>query len=298
MKAVLRIMLMLFSLSIVSILLIQLPVAEASPIAVMSTSPASIVDPTLSPGSTFHINITIADVQKLHGYEFVLSYNTIVLTATDFGIYFPFVIILSLWSRIDDAQGNVYLAALTYLGDLEGLTTIDPKPIAWIEFTVDDLGSSDLDLHDSTLADIDGNPLAHSVVDGFFDNKPLVVMATADIDPDTLNLRSKGKWITAYIELPEGFDAADINATILMNETLSLVLDSKHGFVTTSNSYLVDHDNDGILERMVKFDRVMVQEFIFDQGIRLGNVALTLTGRLLDGTPFKGTDIIFVNYAG
>jgi len=128
---------------------------------------------------------------------------------------------------------------------------------------------------------------------------PPVIMTTVDVDPDTLNLRSKGRWITAYIQLPEAYSAVNINATtILLNGTISPVLDPEYSFVTNSSEYLVDHNNDGILERMVKFDRAMVESFIYTQGIRYGNVALTLTGNLFDETPFEGTDIIFVNYAG
>jgi len=37
----------------------------------------------------------------------------------------------------------------------------------------------------------------------------LALSATVDLDPDTLNLESKGKWITCYIELPEGYDTGD-----------------------------------------------------------------------------------------
>ena len=33
--------------------------------------------------------------------------------------------------------------------------------------------------------------------------------ASASYDPDTLNLESKGKWFTCYIELPEGYDTGD-----------------------------------------------------------------------------------------
>jgi len=129
---------------------------------------------------------------------------------------------------------------------------------------------------------------------------PPVVMTTVDIDPDTVNLRSKGQWITTYIQLPEGYDAANINAsTILLNGTISPVLDPKYDFVTNSSQYLVDHSGDGILERMVKFNRTAVEYYIYHtQGISYGNVALTITGQLLDGTPFEGTDTIFVNYAG
>lgn len=123
-------------------------------------------------------------------------------------------------------------------------------------------------------------------------------IAAVNVDPGTLNLKSKGQWITAYVQLPEGYNAADIDvATILLNGTILPVLNPNYGFVTNSSEYLVDHNNDGILERMVKFNRAAVEFYIYyTQGIRYGNVALTITGELLDGTPFEGTAIIFVNY--
>ena len=40
---------------------------------------------------------------------------------------------------------------------------------------------------------------------------PSIIEAEVNIDPDTLNVKSKGKWITAYIELPEGYDVNDID---------------------------------------------------------------------------------------
>jgi len=128
---------------------------------------------------------------------------------------------------------------------------------------------------------------------------PPVIMATIDVDPDTLNLKSEGQWITAYIQLPEPYIAADINATtILFNGTISPILDPKYSFATNSSEYLVDPNNDGILERMVKFDRATMESFIYNQGITYGEVSLTMTGELFDGTPFEGTGVIFVNYAG
>jgi len=128
---------------------------------------------------------------------------------------------------------------------------------------------------------------------------PPFVTASINIDPDALNLESKGQWITAYLQLPEGYNPKDIDAsTIFLNGTNSPVLDPKYGFVTNSSESLVDYNNDGILERMVKFDRATVESFIYDQGITYGNVALTITGRLFDGTSFEGTDVISVNYGG
>ena len=143
------------------------------------------------------------------------------------------------------------------------------------------------------------------VFDYHQDNYPLmrpwnIVQATFDIDPDTLNLRSQGQWITCYIQLPEGYDPEDIDAaTILLNETIQPVLDPKYDFVTNSSEYIVDHDGDGILERMVKFNRTEVASWIHDDlGIEYGDVALTVTGELYDGTPFEGTDTIRVLFPG
>jgi hypothetical protein len=42
---------------------------------------------------------------------------------------------------------------------------------------------------------------------------PETISSTLDIKPDTLNLDSKGRWITAYIELPEGYDVGNIDLT-------------------------------------------------------------------------------------
>jgi parallel beta-helix repeat protein len=128
---------------------------------------------------------------------------------------------------------------------------------------------------------------------------PRVVTAAVYVDPNTLNLRSEGKWITAYVQLPQGYGAADIHSSsIRLNGTISPVLDAKYDFVTNSSEYLVDHNNDGILERMVKFNRTEVSESIFSKGIRYGNVALTLTGQFYDNTPFEGSDTIMVRMPG
>ena len=52
---------------------------------------------------------------------------------------------------------------------------------------------------------------------------------------------------------------------------------------------VVDHDQDGIYELMVKFDRQLVIEHL--EGHIEGIVSLTLTG-VVDGRPFEGIDTI------
>jgi hypothetical protein len=116
------------------------------------------------------------------------------------------------------------------------------------------------------------------------------ISADIDIDPDALNLRSKGRFVTVYIEL-EGADVRDIDASsIRLNDIVSPVLDERYGFVASEDSYIVDHDEDGLPERMVKFWRSEVQA-ILDVGTV---VTITVSGNLVDGTPFKGTDEIRV----
>jgi parallel beta-helix repeat protein len=114
-----------------------------------------------------------------------------------------------------------------------------------------------------------------------------IVTATIDIDPDTLNLKSKGKWITAYIELPEGYDVNNINvSTITLNGTVPAEL---------RPIAIGDYDNDSVPDLMAKFNRTKVSQYILSKGIIYGNVTLTLSGKLDDGTPFIGSHAIKVS---
>jgi len=160
----------LLSLILVSVLFTQLPLAKASPSTMLSASPRYIVNPALIPSSVFRINIAVADVQNLWGYQFVLSYDTNVLTARDYGLFIPFENFSP--SEIDDAAGYVSLAAYTYMGDYSGLTTTEPEPICWIEFVVDSIGESVLHLSNSIFSDPYGNAIPHSREDGYFSNEP------------------------------------------------------------------------------------------------------------------------------
>jgi hypothetical protein len=115
------------------------------------------------------------------------------------------------------------------------------------------------------------------------------VMATIDIKPETLNLKSKGNWITAYVELPEGYNVADINvSTVLLNGTIPAEL---------TPTAIGDYDGNGVPDLMVKFDRTQVIRYILDHTSiegRFSTVTLTLMGSLNDGMLFEGSDTIRV----
>jgi len=121
--------------------------------------------------------------------------------------------------------------------------------------------------------------------------------ATIDITPDTLNLKSKGNWITCRIELPEGYKASDIDrTTIMLNGSIPVdpfwVDESQDFVIPLLLVFAGSHARDeGVSRLMVKFNRTAVEEFIVAQGITCGNVTLTITGEV-DGELFEGIDVI------
>jgi len=108
------------------------------------------------------------------------------------------------------------------------------------------------------------------------------ISATIDFDPDTLNLKSKGEWVTAYIELTENYDVVDIDvSTIKLNGTVA---------AEAKPTEVGDYDEDSIPDLMVKFERASIQD-ILDVG---DAVEIIITGELADGTSFEGKDTIRV----
>ncbi|TDA32521.1 MAG: hypothetical protein DSO03_02560, partial [Hadesarchaea archaeon] len=99
------------------------------------------------------------------------------------------------------------------------------------------------------------------------------------IDPDTFNLRSQGRWITVYIELPHGYDLESVDVGTIRLEGVSA---EPHPIE------LGDHDGDGVPDLMVKFDRSAVQSLL-----EPGEKELTVTGNW-HAVLFKGSDVIRV----
>ena len=107
------------------------------------------------------------------------------------------------------------------------------------------------------------------------------VSASVDFDPNTLNLKSKGRWVTCYIELPEGHDVADINVgSVMLNGSVP---------AETRPVAIGDYDGDGIADLMVKFDRSEVGAVVTPGR----QVAVTVTGNVGD-EQFSGTDYVNV----
>jgi len=102
--------------------------------------------------------------------------------------------------------------------------------------------------------------------------------ATVDINPETLNVNSRGKWITAYIKLPAGYAVEDIDLDTVRLSYGSNELEADWGDV-----------QDDVL--MIKFDRATVAGWF--PGLHNENVELTI-GCEVNGTVFEGADTIRV----
>ena len=143
-----------------------------------------------------------------------------------------------------------------------------------------------------------------------------VIKAKVCIYPHTLNLKSRGRWITCFITLPSDYDVEDIDvSTIMLNGSIpaepkpvailnfrcgNCKFDCKDGFNCDNED--VDRCN-GIKVLMVKFNRTAVIEYIksaIDLNGKLEKwlkITLTVSGKLFNCQTFEGsTRIRIIHY--
>ncbi len=107
------------------------------------------------------------------------------------------------------------------------------------------------------------------------------VVAEVDFDPNVVNMASKGRWVTVYVELAEGLSVGDINvSSVMLNDVVPV--DCSHA------PEVGDHDGDGVPDLMLKFSRTEVQACL----IPGQSQTMTITGSLGDGTRFVGGDSV------
>ena len=171
-------------------------------------------------------------------------------------------------------------------------------------FTATDTPTSDDTIHQYTIdwdalsqgekgvtlqIDADGDGVFEETVtadnDLTYDEFILQTETIIDFDPDTLNLLDKGKFVTTYIELPEGYEVSQIDISSIMLNDLVQAL--------TKPTEIGDYDKDNIPDLMVKFDRSKVRTILSP-----GNeVPIAITGKVFHNgiyIDFKGSDIIRV----
>lgn len=120
--------------------------------------------------------------------------------------------------------------------------------------------------------------------------EPEVIEAFIDLEPNTLNLRSQGKWITCYIAMENPEDTLLIDGTTVALEGIPAHMGREGWAKAEANEENTwDLDGNGMLVRMVKFDRAAVGAIV-----QPPETVVTVTGLLFDGTPFEGFAVIRV----
>lgn len=108
------------------------------------------------------------------------------------------------------------------------------------------------------------------------------IVSEIELQPNTLNKRSRGKYVTGHIELVEGYDAADIDlATVALIVNGHTILYAEPG-----HSEVSDYNDNGVADLTVKFDRRAVTE-----AVGTGTVEMAITGSV-DGMFFQDSDTI------
>jgi hypothetical protein len=114
------------------------------------------------------INVTIAEVRNLYGYQFNLTFDPTILVCLSVQVndvlnetyYIPN-------QNVDNTAGSVFVN-VTYYAPGAPLNLDSATPFVTIEFRVKALGATNLTLTDTGLVDSTGQPITHEDYNGFF----------------------------------------------------------------------------------------------------------------------------------
>jgi hypothetical protein len=118
-----------------------------------------------------------------------------------------------------------------------------------------------------------GDPLDFAFVINGVPPPPTLTVPPWIFTPITLNLASRGRWVTAHLKMPSGYSADDVVESSVMLED-SIPVD------------WVKFDDNDWDRLMIKFDRSDLEDMILGGSVKPAE--FKITGRFSDGTPFVG----------
>ena len=214
---------LLAALIVTSAVTANLPTTTAQQEAIIAVTP--LITDNHTPkgvGDTFSINITIANVVKLWGYEFTLRYNASIINATSQ---------TTLDSRftqelaVEIGKNYTHVSRATFYGDTVGITTTTPIPVEKIDFLVTGNGNSNMTIDPSLtqLASIFGAVIPSVSVSGRFSNTQILATHDIGITAATLstNTGAVGDKITITVTVSNLGDFSE-NVTTMAKYNTSL----------------------------------------------------------------------------
>jgi hypothetical protein len=141
------------------------------PPAMLSVIPSATSDRSLTPGSSFNVNVTISSATDVYQFDFKLGFDKTILNvaSAQLGDFFPSSIVPTI--TINNASGFVQVSA-----SLAPAAT--PRSgsgtLATIKLQVEGTGGSSLHIYDVLLKDDSGHTLPANTNDGSFNNAALV----------------------------------------------------------------------------------------------------------------------------
>lgn len=114
------------------------------------------------------------------------------------------------------------------------------------------------------------------------------VPADVDVDPDRINTRSRGRWVTAYLTLDGSVDAADVVLRTVSLKSVQAVTDEQFGFV--EDPVVDETDDEQTIQAKFPRDEVVA-------ALGTGTHEVAVSGMFGD-TSFVGWDTVDVFHPG
>ena len=192
-------------------------------LAKLAVEPPEIIDPTLLPPATFKINVTVADVRDLYGYQFNLTFDQNVLICLQDEVldvlnethYIPN-------QMIDNTRGFIFMN-VTYYSPAVPLDIDTATALVTIKFRVKTIGATNLTLTDTGLVDSGGQPITHEVHDGFFQSL-IVDVGIVDISATPSVLYPGGSTNVSVTVTNTGNSTETFSIDVYRNSTLLATL--------------------------------------------------------------------------
>jgi hypothetical protein len=186
-------------------------------LAKLAIDPPLIIDPTLVPPATFMINVTIADVRGLYGYQFNLTFDPNVLVIVQFQI--QDVLNETHYTSTFSSAGGFIFINVTYYSPAVPLDVDSPTPLVMVKFRVKAIGSTNLTLTDTGLVDSTGQPITHEDHNGFFQSL-IVDIAVLTVSASPTAIYQGGSTNVTVIVVNQGNITESFVLNVYYNGTL------------------------------------------------------------------------------